>query len=80
MALSVSTLTAQLTAIDAAIALAETAQSVGSDGTNISRATLDTLYKRRDVVQARLEAAEAAANGRSRLYARGRTRNMGNGI
>ncbi len=77
MAESVSVLTARLVAIDAAIALAETAQSVGSDGTNIQRATLDTLYKRRDQVQRQLETAQAAAAGRSRMFSRGRTRNLG---
>lgn len=77
MSESVSSLTTQLTNIDLAITAAETAQSVGSDGTSLTRATLATLYARRDVIVARLEAAQAAAGGRSRLYARGRTRNMG---
>ena len=74
MAESVSALQTQLTAIDAAITAAETAQAVGSDGTSISRANLATLYARRDVIQRRLETAQAVAAGRSRMYARGRTR------
>ncbi len=74
---SVSALTTQLTAIDTAIAAAETAQAVGSDGTSISRAQLSTLYARRDVIQRRLETAQAVANSRSRLYARGRTKDLG---
>lgn len=77
MAESVSALQTQLTAIDAAIAAAETAQAVGSDGTSISRASLDVLYKRRDVIQHRLEAAEAAAAGRSRMFSRGRIKDLG---
>lgn len=77
MAESVTALTTQLTAIDAAIAKAETAQSVNSDGTSISRAALETLYNRRDLIQRRLEDAQAAAAGRSRIYARGRTKYMG---
>ncbi len=77
MAESVSALTAQLVAIDAAIALAQTAQAVGSDGTNLTRATLATLYGRRDAVQRRLESAEAAAAGRSRMFSRGRTKPLG---
>lgn len=74
---TVSSLTTQLAAIDTAIAAAETAQAVGSDGTNLTRATLATLYARRDVVQRRLESAEAAAAGRSRMFSRGRTKNLG---
>lgn len=77
MSETVSALTTQLTAIDAAIALAETAQAVGSDGTNLTRATLATLYARRDVIQRRLESAQAALAGRSRMFSRGRTRNLG---
>lgn len=77
MAESVTSLTAQLAAIDAAIVKAETAQSVNSDGTSISRATLDTLYKRRDLIARRLDDANTASAGRSRLYARGRTKYMG---
>jgi hypothetical protein len=74
---SVSSLTSQLANIDTAIAAAETAQAVGSDGTNLTRATLATLYNRRDVIQRRLESAEAAAAGRSRMFSRGRTKNLG---
>lgn len=77
MSESVSALTTQLASIDAAIALAESAQSVGSDGTSLTRATLATLYARRDVIQRRLEGAQAVAAGRSQRYARGRTRNLG---
>lgn len=77
MAESVSALTTQLAAIDAAILKAETAQSVGSDGTSVSRASLDVLYKRRDVIQRRLESAQAVAAGRSRMFARGRTKDLG---
>ncbi len=80
MAESVSALTTQLAAIDTAIAAAETAQAAGSDGTSISRASLDTLYKRRDVVQRRLESAEAIAAGRSRMFSRGRIKDMGNNL
>jgi hypothetical protein len=74
---SVAALTAQLASIDTAIAAAETAQAVGSDGTSLTRAQLDTLYKRRDVVQRRLESAQATAAGRSRMFSRGRTKNLG---
>jgi hypothetical protein len=74
---SVTALTAQLTAIDTAIAAAETAQAVGSDGTNLTRATLATLYSRRDIVQRRLESAQAVAAGRSRMFSRGRTKDLG---
>jgi hypothetical protein len=77
---SVSALTTQLAAIDAAIAAAETAQAVGSDGTSISRAQLSTLYARRDVVQRRLESAQAVAAGRSRMFSRGRIKDMGNNL
>lgn len=77
MAETVSALQTQLTAIDTAIAAAETAQAVGSDGTNLTRATLATLYARRDVIQRRLETAQARAAGRSRLFSRGRVKNLG---
>ncbi len=77
MAESVSALTAQLTAIDVAIAAAEIAQAVGSDGTSLSRAQLSTLYARRDVIQRRLESAQATAAGRSRMFARGRVKDLG---
>ena len=77
MAESVSALTAQLAAIDTAIAAAEAAQAVGSDGTNLTRANLDVLYKRKDVIQRRLETAQAVAAGRSRMFSRGRTKNLG---
>ena len=77
MAESVSALTAQLSAIDTAIAAAEAAQAVGSDGTNLTRANLDVLYKRKDVIQRRLETAQAVAAGRSRMFSRGRTKNLG---
>lgn len=77
MAESVTALTAQLASIDTAIAAAETAQAVGSDGTNLTRATLATLYARRDAVQRRLESAQAAAAGRSRMFSRGRTKPLG---
>ncbi len=80
MAESVASLTTQLTNIDAAIASAETAQSVGSDGTSISRASLDVLYKRRDQIQRRLESAQATADGRSRMFSRGRVKNLGSGL
>lgn len=77
MAESVSALQTQLASIDTAIAAAEAAQSVGNYGTNITRANLATLYARRDTIQRRLESAEAAAAGRSRMFARGRIKNLG---
>jgi hypothetical protein len=77
LAETVAQLTAQLAAVDTAIAAAETAQVVGSDGTNLTRATLATLYARRDVIQRRLEGAQAAADGRSRMFSRGRTKDLG---
>lgn len=77
MAESVSSITTQLAAVDVAIAAAETAQSAGSDGTSLTRASLDVLYKRRDTLQQRLESAEAASAGYNRMFARGRTRFMG---
>lgn len=74
MAESVSSLTTQLAAIDAAIVRAEAVQSVGSDGTNATQADLDVLYKRKDVIQRRLEQAQAMASGTggSRLFSRTR--------
>lgn len=74
---SVSALQTQLTNIDVAIAAAEAAQSVGNYGTNITRANLASLYARRDVIQRRLESAQASAAGRSRMFARGRIKDMG---
>jgi hypothetical protein len=74
---SVTALTAQLASIDTAIAAAEAAQAVGSDGTSLTRANLGELYKRRDIVQRRLESAQATAAGRSRMFSRGRTKNLG---
>jgi len=61
MAESVASLTTQLANIDVAIAKAELAQSVGSDGTNLTNAALDVLYKRRDIIQRRYEQAVAVA-------------------
>ena len=75
---TVAALTSQLAAIDVAIAKAELAQSVGSDGTNLTNVQLDVLYKRRDVVQRRLEQASASATaGGSKLFGRTRVTGLG---
>ena len=72
-------LATQLASIDAAIAKAEAAQSMGSDGTNLQNAALDVLYKRRDVIQRRLEAAQADPTvGGSKLFGRIRVTGLGN--
>jgi hypothetical protein len=52
MALS---LTEQLEAVETAIASAEKAQSIGSEGRTLTRANLETLYRRRDTLQARID-------------------------
>ena len=79
MAESVGALTTQLASIDTAIAKAELAQSMGSDGTNLQNAALDELYKRRDIIQRRLEAAQADTTlGGSRLFGRTRVTGLGN--
>lgn len=80
MSETVAALTTQLANIDTAIAKAELAQSMGSDGTNLTNAALDILYKRRDIIQRRLEQAQAiAANtGGSKLFGRTRITGLGN--
>lgn len=79
MAETVASLTTQLASIDVAIAKAEAAQSMGSDGTNLQNAALDVLYKRRDVIQRRLEQAQAVAadSGGNKLFARTRVTGLG---
>lgn len=75
---TVAALTTQLANIDAAIAKAELAQSMGSDGTNLQNAALDVLYKRRDVIQRRLEQASAdPTTGGNKLFGRTRVTGLG---
>jgi len=77
MAESVSALTTRLASIDTAIAATEAAQSAGSRGTNITRASLDVLYRERARVQRQLESAQAHAAGRSRMFSRTRITGIG---
>lgn len=79
MAESVASLTAQLASVDAAIARAESNQSVSSDSTSATQADLAVLYKRRDDLQRRLEQAQAVAagGGASRMFGRTRVTGIG---
>lgn len=74
-------LLSQLASIDTAIAKAEAAQSMGSDGTNLQNAALDVLYKRRDIIQRRYEQAVAMSDpttGGNKLFGRTRVTGLGN--
>jgi hypothetical protein len=52
---TMATLAEQLEAVETAIANAEKAQAFSSEGRSVTRANLDTLYKRRDVLQNRID-------------------------
>lgn len=76
---TVAELAADLASCQAAIARAEAAQSVGSDGTSVSNGDLATLYKQRDSLRRQLEQAQAiaAGNGASKIFGRTRVTGLG---
>lgn len=67
-----ATLAEQLEQIDAAIAKALEAQSIGSEGRTLTRASLATLYAQRDKIEARL--ARQNSRGRGGLIGQRRER------
>ncbi len=79
MAESAGAIQAQITAVDAAITRALAMQSAGSDGSSIQNANLKDLYARRDVLQRRLDQANAVAADAGGSSVFSRTRVTGNG-
>jgi hypothetical protein len=58
----------QLDDIDTLIEEIETSgQSVSQDGSTLTRANLETLYKRRDLLEMRVNRAAAKTSGSNRL-------------
>jgi septal ring factor EnvC (AmiA/AmiB activator) len=68
---SIAELQQQIASVDAAIAKAERAQAITTDGVSISRANLDSLYRRRDQLQSRLSRKQNGRFARTRVTGAG---------
>lgn len=78
MGASVAELTADLASNAAAIARAEAVQSMGSDGTNATQASLEVLYAERRRLRRELAAASAdPTTGESGMMSRTRVTGIG---